>query len=332
MKSFDLFQKVTVDNKSSATCNGAILSLLAISIMLYVFVKQLNEYFFYPTIQKDSVIFQDNTHISKVPVNLGIKFQNLPCSIISVDQEDLIGHHRLNIEDTIDKITLDKESNPNNNKFDSYKTDKLKQAIKDQNGCFIEGFIPISKVQGDIHISFHAYRDVYSFILETDLHTQISMSHKFTLLNFGDQEVSRGILEKFRMNDQINNFNRVVNLPNHENVEYNKVFDYFIKIIPQIFYDEYTGEQTIAYQYSLTSKSKESDSWGEMPIVMINYDYSPVAVKYTLKKYPFSHLVTNICALLGGVFVIFSILNSFLNRISEHLEDSDVKIGRSSIN
>ena len=332
MKSFDLFQKVTVDNSSKPTMIGAILSLSAITIMLFVFLKQVNEYFFIPLIQKDTIIFQDDTQESKVLVNLDIIFPNLPCAVISVDQEDLVGHHRLNIEDSLTKIPIDKERTPNSNKFDGRKTQLLRDAITNQEGCIVAGNVPISKVQGDIHISHHAYRDIYSYLLESGLNEKITLNHKFTLLNFGDQVILEETLKRFQMTDLKEKFNRVVNLPNFESAgSFNLDFDYYIKIIPQIFYDEYTYEQFIAYQYSITSKLKERLSDDSMPVIMINYDYSPVAVKYTLKRRYFSHFLTNICALIGGVFVIFSIINSIMNKLSESLEE-EVKVGRTTIN
>lgn len=332
MKSFDLFQKVTVDNTSRPTMIGAVISFFALSIMGYVLLKQLNEYFFIPLIQKDTTIFQDDTRVSTIPTNIGLSFPNLPCALISVDQEDLLGHHRLNIEDTLNKIPLDKKGNPNQNLFNGFETQKLRDAIIKQEGCYVEGFVPISKVQGDIHISFHAYRDVYSYVLQSGLYKNITIGHKFTLLNFGDTTISESILDKYQMRDEANNFNRVINLPNFSNATYTHDFDYFIKIIPQIFYDEYTGQTDIAYKYSLSTKTKERENHvGSMPIIMINYDYSPVAVKYTKKRRYLSHLITNICALVGGVFVIFSMLNSVLTKISE-VGDDGVKTGRGSIN
>lgn len=327
MKAFDLFQKVTVDNTSRPTLIGAILSVSAIIIMSYVLLKQLNEYFFLPLIQKDTIIFQDDNMTETVPVNIGLTFPNLPCSVISVDQEDLVGHHRLNIQDTLTKLPIDVFGVPNNNNFDGHRTSQLKEAIEKGEGCFLEGFIPISKVQGDIHISYHAYRDIFSYMLESGLSQKVSMAHKFSLFNFGDTTISKKILEQFELNELSDNFNRIENLPDFSkkskegSVNSNLDFDYFVKIIPQVFEDEYSGKRTVAYQYSLSSKAKTREDTLHMPIIMINYDYSPVGVKYTLKRRYFSHLITNICALVGGVFVIFSIINSIMNRLTETLED-----------
>lgn len=332
MKSFDLFQKVTVDNSSRPTCIGALISLTAISIMTYILFKQLNEYFFIPLIKKDSIIFQDYDQVSTVPVNIGITFPNMPCPIISVDQEDLLGHHKLNIHDTLNKIHLDSAGKPLNTHFDARDTEKLLGSIKDKQGCFLQGNVPISKVQGDIHISFHAYRDVYSFLQQNGHDDKISLAHHFSLLNFGDTNYSSKFLDKFGLHEQYDNFNKIGSLPNFDTVSWDSNFDYYVKIVPQIYEDEYTDEKFTAYQYSLTGKTRKMETGhnhSAMPIIMINYDYSPVGVKYTMKKRYFSHLITNICALVGGVFVIFSILNGLINSFIDFIDDDSGKISKS---
>lgn len=332
MKSFDLFQKVTVDNTSRPTCIGALISLTAISIMTYILFKQLNEYFFIPLIKKDSIIFQDHDQVSTVPVNIAMTFRNLPCPIISVDQEDLLGHHKLNINDSINRIHLDSSGKALNVHFDAREIDKLRNSIDEKQGCYLQGVVPISKVQGDIHISFHAYRDVYSYIQQNGMEDKISLSHHFSLLNFGDTNYSTKFLDKFGLHDQYDNFNKVGTLPNFDDEKWDSNFDYYVKIVPQIFDDEYTGEKFTAYQYSLSGKKRKMETGhnhSSMPILMINYDYSPVGVKYTLKKRYFSHLITNICALVGGVYVIFSILNGLLNNIVDFIDDESGKISKS---
>lgn len=320
MKNFDLFQKVTIENSSKRpTLLGALISFLAISLMIYVLCKQLHEYFFRPLIVKDTIIFQDQDGSSTIPVNLGILFPKLPCSIISVDQEDLIGHHRLNIHDTVFKTPIDSQKQPNGNHFDAHKTGDLNSAISNAEGCIVSGVVPISKVQGDIHISFHAYREIFAYLMNQKLHDKITLAHSFSLLNFGDTSTLKRVLERFQMTELESNFNRVGNLPKNENYSWEYDYDYFIKIIPQVFEDKYTQETIVAYQYSLTFKAKERSDTMNMPIIVINYDFSPVAVKYTMERRYFSHLITSICALVGGIFVIFSLLNSALLRMLDGL-------------
>ena len=111
IKSFDLFQKLNVENISKPTLLGSILSLTAISLMIYLILREISSYLAI-TIKKDSIIFHDEDQTSKIPVNLSFHFYSTTCNILSVDQEDMIGNHRLDIMDTLTKTRVDKNGNP----------------------------------------------------------------------------------------------------------------------------------------------------------------------------------------------------------------------------
>jgi hypothetical protein len=89
-------------------------------------------------------------------------------------------------------------------------------------------------------------------------------------------------------------------------------FDYYIKLIPHLFVDEIYNKEYEAYSYSISYKSKIIEGEEEMPIIMINYDMSPITMKITLHKKSLGKFSIHICAIFGGVFVMFSIINSLL--------------------
>jgi hypothetical protein len=45
-------------------------------------------------------------------------------------------------------------------------------------------------------------------------------------------------------------------------------------------------------------------------MVSISYDFSPVTMVITKENKPLARFVINLCAIVGGVFVIFGIINS----------------------
>lgn len=49
-----------------------------------------------------------------------------------------------------------------------------------------------------------------------------------------------------------------------------------------------------------------------MPGVFFSYEISPLMVKYTEKKESFGHFATNICAIIGGVFTVAGLIDTFL--------------------
>ncbi|ONK81556.1 uncharacterized protein A4U43_C01F30470 [Asparagus officinalis] len=48
------------------------------------------------------------------------------------------------------------------------------------------------------------------------------------------------------------------------------------------------------------------------PGVYFIYDFSPIKVIYTEGKVSFLHFLTNICAIIGGVFTVAGIIDSFI--------------------
>lgn len=327
IRKFDFFQKISVDNITQPTLVGSFLSVSAISIMIFLLVKEIIS-FFSPTIIKQSLVSQDKDIHSKLDIHLGIRFPNVPCHLISVDQEDSIGNHRLDIRDTITKTRLNNIGNIITEPFTGYK-DLLSfiEALNNSEGCFISGFVSVVKVKGDIHISFHNYADLYRFLQadRRELYEKILMNHKIQYLNFGEINSNDAILERFELdevsishkniknsNKISNGFNNPSNLPNFINESKRQNYDYYIKLIPYIFDDKINeNKQRIGYQFSMTSRSREFTE-GQMPIVMLNYDFSPISMKFNLERKSFLHFLTHVCAIIGGVFVIFNILNSLL--------------------
>jgi len=315
LRSLDFFQKISVDNITKPTLVGSLLSISAIGIIVFLLFREICD-IFTPAITRDSHVIQDYDQHSKINVNLEMKFPNIPCNLISVDQEDSIGNHRMDITDSLVKEYIDKSGkltlyNRNTNGIDA-----LKDAIQNNKGCKIHGLIPISKVPGDIHISFHNYGYLYRQLqMESkELFDKLSMNHRLSSLTFGDVAYNYNLLTKFGYDSQSSkSFNQDANLPSFENEIKRRNYDYFIKLIPHYFNDAISDSKKTGYQFSMTSRSREFDDTSEqMPIVIIHYDFSPISMVLNLESKSKLHFLTHVCAIVGGVYVIFSILNRFL--------------------
>jgi hypothetical protein len=318
IRSFDVFQKISVENITKPTLIGSLLSLSAIGIILFLFVREILD-LFTPTITRNSDVIQDSEIHAKINVNLSVNIPFVPCNLISVDQEDSIGNHRMDVSDTLHKFNM--EANGHISTYDTKKNslEKLQDSITANIGCRIEGFIPISKVPGDIHISFHNYGIFYSMLKgRRDLFDKIKMNHKINYLYFGDVSKDLKLLSRFgydstNNNDNTNNshnsFDQNKNLPNfsYESARHN--YDYYVKLIAHYLVDT-DQKSNLGYQFSMTSRKRNFDPDEEgMPIIMINYDLSPISMVIKRENKSFMHFLTHICAIVGGVYVIFSILN-----------------------
>ena len=141
---------------------------------------------------------------------------------------------------------------------------------------------------------------------------KLSLSHGFSTLYFGDNEVKGELLRRFNL-DEKTSFNRVTLMPDYRDKREKMNYDYFIKLIPHLFVDNIRGEKFTAYQYSVTSKTTEFNPNSEgMHTLTLHYDFTPISMKIVLERKSITHSLTHICAIVGGVYVLFSLLNRLI--------------------
>lgn len=92
------------------------------------------------------------------------------------------------------------------------------------------------------------------------------------------------------------------------------MFHHYIKIVPTTFL-RLDGSILQTNQFSVTKHSKSVSIFsGEsgMPGIFFSYELSPLMVKYTQTVKSFGHLLTNTCAIVGGLFTVASLIDAFL--------------------
>ena len=84
---------------------------------------------------------------------------------------------------------------------------------------------------------------------------------------------------------------------------------YFMKLVPHVFVDklEHGSRQMNSYSYSLNHNKKESDGSPSMTIIL---DYAPVNMILIKDKKHLGDISIEICSIIGGVFVMFGLINS----------------------
>ena len=104
MKSFDLLSNPK-ERVSKRTWTGGLMTIVSIFVLLF-FLR--NEYSRFAENRVTKTIFVDSKVDNKpVDLNFGIKLPKAPCSLISVDSEDSLGHHNSNID--MFKAVMDKD-------------------------------------------------------------------------------------------------------------------------------------------------------------------------------------------------------------------------------
>ncbi|XP_020250816.1 endoplasmic reticulum-Golgi intermediate compartment protein 3-like isoform X2 [Asparagus officinalis] len=168
-------------------------------------------------------------------------------------------------------------------------------------GCNINGFVDVSKVAGNFHFaagkSLHHNQDLISDLLDVQLGNH-NITHKINKLSFGEE------------------FPGVVNPLDGAKWTHHTssgIYQYFIKVVPTV-YTDLTGNKIQSNQFSVTEHFRDDNNVHPKPPpgVYFIYDFSPIKVIYTEGKVSFLHFLTNICAIIGGVFTVAGIIDSFI--------------------
>ncbi|CAL9177020.1 unnamed protein product [Musa hybrid cultivar] len=187
--------------------------------------------------------------------------------------------------------------------IDQCKREGFLQRIKDEDGegCNIYGFLEVQKVAGNFHFApgksfqqsnMHVH-DLLPFQKES-----FNISHKINRLSFG--EYFPGAI------NPLDGVQWVQHAPYG-------MYQYFIKVVPTV-YTDIRGRTIQSNQFSVTEHFR-SDDIGRLqylPGVFFFYDLSPIKVTFMEGHVSFLHFLTNVCAIVGGVFTVSGILDSFI--------------------
>ena len=103
LKSIDFYQAVPSE-LSEGTISGACISMVSITFLLILLISAIIE-FTNPYLTSDLIV--DQKHLDqKLKVNIDIEFPKYPCSMLSLDIENILKVHEVNIGNTIKKYNL----------------------------------------------------------------------------------------------------------------------------------------------------------------------------------------------------------------------------------
>jgi len=242
----------------------------------------ISEFIQYRTIKVTSEVGVDTSFGLKLPINVDITMPNLRCEDFGLDFVDNAGEQQLEVEDNMIKTPQEK-------------------------GCQISGFLLTNKVAGEFHIAFGrlavAVEDaarqggghIHRFTMrELDL---FDPSHIITKLSFGADVPG--------VENPLDGTSKIITKDSAQ-------YQYFIKVVPTTFY-HLDGSVTHTNQYSYTMKYYYVNTHAgafKQPGVYFKYDLAPYRVTYREYREFFSHFITQLCAILGGLFGVAGIISS----------------------
>jgi hypothetical protein len=181
-------------------------------------------------------------------------------------------------------------------------TQKLK-AQKDE-GCRVHGFLEVNKVAGNFHIApGKSFQQTHMHVHDVEMFKfaqGFNLSHRIDKLAFG--QAYPGLVNP--LDGVFKN--------GGEQGKGSTMYQYFLKIVPTI-YETLDGHVIKTNQFAVTEHAKklENDAHG-LPGVFFMYDLSPIMVKFTETRRSFTHFLTGVCAIVGGVYTVAGMIDSFI--------------------
>eukprot|EP00250_Pteridium_aquilinum_P028212 c36775_g1_i1 orf=195-1649(+) len=172
-------------------------------------------------------------------------------------------------------------------------------------GCRIEGFVKVKKVPGNLMIS--ARSGSHSFDVST-----MNMTHYVSDFSFGRKLSWKMLKEVTRLTPQLvspgDHLPVRVYVSEHENITH----EHYLQVVKTEVISSRGRPESLLEKYDYTVHSNVVQTT-DIPTAKFHYELSPmqVLVKETPKS--FAHFITNVCAIIGGVFTVAGILDSVLH-------------------
>ncbi|XP_058461654.1 endoplasmic reticulum-Golgi intermediate compartment protein 3 [Malaya genurostris] len=187
-------------------------------------------------------------------------------------------------------------------------------------GCQIYGSMEVNRVGGSFHIApgkSFSISHIHIHDVQPFSSSKFNTSHRINTLSFGE-EFGFGQTNPLDSTEEFAE-------------EGAMMFQYYIKIVPTEFIP-LNGPKLHTNQFSVTKYQKSVSAMkgdSGMPGIFVNYELSPLMVRFTEKRSSFSHFATNLCAIIGGIFTVAGIIDSLLFT-SIHALKRKIELGKIS--
>ncbi|MFQ6641737.1 hypothetical protein Gotur_016087 [Gossypium turneri] len=144
----------------------------------------------------------------------------------------------------------------------------------------------------------------------------MNMSHVINHLSFGKTISPRLLSDAKRLIPYLGRSHDRLNgrlFINHRDLDANVTIEHYLQIVKtEVVTRKSSREHTLIEEYEYTAHSSLAQSI-YIPVVKFHFELSPMQVLITENPKSFSHFLTNVCAIIGGVFTVAGILDSILH-------------------
>lgn len=288
--------------------------------MILLFISEFRSFI---KVKTSSEMLVDTSHSQELlKINMDIILTKLPCSIISLDVQDVMGTHSLNVHGKLTKNRVDKYGNQiaiyNEPKEDGHSHDahaqvpqpdyeQLKKEIENNEGCQLLGNISVLRVPGNFHVSSHAYGRTIARLVSEGVF-KYDISHKINHISFGDESD----IQIIKANFNVGNLNPLDGVVKSRKNDKDKIYEYYLKVVPTSYID-ISGKSFDVNQF--TSNSNEVPINMTIPTIYFRYDIAPILVRFEQYKESFFEFFVQVCAIIGGIYSVIGILDTLINRL-----------------
>ncbi|XP_043698742.1 endoplasmic reticulum-Golgi intermediate compartment protein 3-like isoform X2 [Telopea speciosissima] len=313
LKSIDAFPRAE-EHLLQKTQSGAVVSIFGLIIMATLFLHELKYYLTTYTVHQMAVDLQRG---ERLPIHINVSFPSLPCDVLGVDAVDMSGKHEVDIDTNIWKLRLNRDGHIIGSEFiydlveggHTHKHDHNKEHHEDSSQKLqSHGFD--EDAEKKVKNVKQALADGEGCrIFEGAIH--VNVSHVIHDLSFGPKYPG--------IHNPLDGTVRILSGTSG-------TFKYYIKIVPTEY--RYLSKEVLpTNQFSVTEYFVPMHEFGRMwPAVYFLYDLSPITVTIREERRSFLHLITRLCAVLGGTFALTGMLDRWMYRLLEALTKSKSRI------
>ncbi|KAL1207102.1 Protein disulfide-isomerase 5-3 [Cardamine amara subsp. amara] len=189
------------------------------------------------------------------------------------------------------------------------KSDHVVSSIKKapvSGGCRVEGYLSAKKVPGELVISAHS--GAHSFDA-----SHMNMSHFVTHFSFGAMVSDRLLTDMKRLLPYLGQSHDRLDgkwFINQRKFDANVTIEHYLQVVKTEVISKRSGqEHPLIEEYEYTAHSNVAHSY-DLPVAKFHFELSPMQVLISENPKSFSHFITNVCAIIGGVFTVAGILDS----------------------
>jgi thiol-disulfide isomerase/thioredoxin len=188
----------------------------------------------------------------------------------------------------------------------SVKADDTKRPAPKTGGCRIEGFVRVKKVPGNLVIS--ARSGAHSFDA-----SQVNISHVVSHFFFGKTLSPKTMSDIKRLHPYIGgNHDKLSGqtyATHSTDTSANITIEHYLQVVKT---EVMTKSYKLVEEYEYTTHTSLVHS-PSIPAAKFHFEPSAMQVLITENPKSFSHFITNVCAIIGGVFTVAGIVDSILH-------------------